>query len=153
MQDSTIFREKIATPDEPEQTAAEMEKAILQNDDIQGATKASEETDEPKERTNALENWEMEHGKYGVELFGIKEVVKEFPYGMQFGALDNYIKAEIKEKGLEPSPKTYMKILAELEAETGTKDAETLTKMKKLYDYIQIVKKFNELKKKKEMFR
>lgn len=147
----TVFREKL--DDSESQTAAEMEKVILENDDVQGATKAKEESDEPVERKNALENWEMEHGKYGIELFGIKEVVGEFPYKMQFGALDNYIKAEIKEKGLEPSPKTYMKILAELEAETGTQDAETLTKMKKLYDYVQIVKKFNEIKKKKEMFR
>lgn len=147
----TVFREKLEIPEEA--TADEMEQIILENDDVRGATKASEESDEPKERKNALENWELQHGKYGVELFGIKEVVGEFPYKMQFGALDNYIKAEMKEKGLEPSPKTYMKILAELEAETGTQDAETLTKMKKLYDYVQIVKKFNEIKRKKEMFK
>lgn len=147
----TVFREKLEIPEDA--TSSEMEQIILENDDVQGATKAKEESDEPVERKNALENWEMEHGKYGVELFGIKEVVGEFPYKMQFGALDNYIKAEIKEKGLEPSPKTYMKILAELEAETGTRDTETLTKMKKLYDYVQIVKKFNEIKRKKEMFK
>lgn len=151
MPDSTVFREKLEIPEEA--TASEMEEIILQNDDVQGATKVSEESDEPKERKNALDDWELEHGKYGVELFGIKEIVKEFPYGMQFGAIDGYIKAEIKEKGLEPSPKTYMKILAELEEETGTKDVEEITKMKKLFEYIKIVRKFNDLKKKKEAFR
>lgn len=148
----TVFREKLEIPEDA--TASEMEQIILQNDDVQGATKASEESDEPKPvRESALERWEMEHGKYGVELFGIKEIVKEFPYGMQFGAIDGYIKAEIKEKGLEPSPKAYMKILAELEEETGTKDVEEITKMKKLFEYIKIVRKFNDLKKKKEAFK
>lgn len=126
----------------------------LKSDDVTGATKASEETDEPKPvRESALERWETENGKYGVELFGIKEVVKEFPYGMQFGALDNYIKNELKERGLDPSQKAYQDILAELEEETGTKGAEVLSKMKKLFDYIQIVKKYNEIRKKKESFR
>ena len=70
MPDSTVFREKLEIPEEA--TASEMEEIILQNDDVQGATKVSEESDEPKERKNALDDWELEHGKYGVELFGIK---------------------------------------------------------------------------------
>lgn len=156
MPNDTVFREKIETPNEPEETAAQMEARLveLKSDDVTGAQKASEETDEPKPvRESALERWETEHGKYGVELFGIKEVMGEFPYKMQFGALDNYIKSELKERGIEPSTKTYQDILAELEDETGTKDAEVLTKMKKLFEYIKIVRKFNEIKKKKEMFK
>lgn len=152
MPNDTVFREKLKIPEEA--TASEMEEIILQNDDVQGATKASEESDEPKPvRESALERWEIEHGKYGVELFGIKEVIGEFPYKMQFGALDNYIKSELKERGIEPSTKTYQDILAELEEETGTKDTEVLTKMKKLFEYIQILKKFSDLKKKKETFK
>lgn len=126
----------------------------LKSDDVAGAQKASEETDEPQPvRESALERWEMEHGKYGVELFGIKEVVGEFPYKMQFGGLDNYIKSELAERGLEPTQKAYQDILAELEEETGTKGVEVLTKMKKLFEYVQILKKFRDLKKKKEAFK
>ncbi len=148
--DGLVFREKLEIPEDA--TAAEMEQIILQNDDIQGATKASEESDEPKERPNALSNWELEHGKYGVELFGIKEVIKEFPYGMQFGAIDNWIKAEIAERGLEPSPKAYQRLLEELESETGTEDIDVYDKMKKLSEYIKVIKKYREIKKKKESF-
>lgn len=149
--DGVVFREKLEIPEEA--TAAEMEEIILKNDDVHGATKASEESDEPKERPNALSNWELQNGvKYGVELFGLKEVIKEFPYGMQFGAIDNWIKAEISERGLEPSPKAYQRILEELEGETGTKDIDTFDKMKKLSEYIKVIKKYREIKKKKESF-
>lgn len=151
MPESLIFREALKEPE----TAEEMEHSILalESDDATGATKVKEESDEPMERPSALENWEMEHGKYGLELFGIQEIAKEFPYNMQFGALDSYIKGEMKEKGLEASPKKYMEILAELEAETGTRDMETLSKMKKLYDYIQVVHKYRKIKEKKDSFR
>lgn len=148
--DGLVFREKLEIPEDA--TAAEMEEIILQNDDIQGATKASEESDEPKERPNALSNWELQNGRYGVELFGIKEVVGEFPYKMQFGAIDNWIKAEIAERGLEPSPKAYQRLLEELESETGTEDIDVYEKMKKLSEYIKVIKKYREIKKKKESF-
>lgn len=152
MPSDLVFREKIVETPEPVQEAPK--PVELKSDDVTGATKASEESDEPKERRNALDDWETSNGvKYGVELFGLKEVIREFPYGMQFGAIDNYIREEIGERGLEPSPKVYQDILAELEGETGTEDVETFTKLKKLSEYLKVVKKFKEIKKKKEAFR
>ena len=149
MSEDLVFRRKLEEAPVPETPTAPRE---LVNDDITGATKAAEESDEPRERVNALENWELQHGKYGVDALGVKEVIGEFPYKMQFGALDSYIKGEIADRGWEPSPKTYQKILEELEGETGTEDMEVLDKMKKLFEYVKVVKKYKELKKKKESF-
>lgn len=151
MPDSTVFREKLDFPEEA--TSDEMEQIILENDDVKGATKASEESDEPKRERSQLDDWELEHGKYGLEAFQIKEIAKEFPYKMQFGALDSYIKSQIEERGWSKSTKHYQAILEELMKETGTEDMEEIGRLKKLYDYVNIVKKYNDLRKKKESFR
>lgn len=147
--DLTFRTKQIEEAPQPEAPLKELE-----NDDVTGATKSFEETDEPpRERESELERWEGEHGKYGLELMGIKEVANEWPYKMQFGGIDKYIREEITERGWEPSPKHYQDILAELEEETGTKEIEYLDKMKKLFEYIQVLKKFKDIKKKKEQFR
>lgn len=103
--------------------------------------------------TGALDPWQTDTKEYVSELFGIKEVSNEFPYRMQVGALDKYIKAEIAERGWNPDNKHYQQILEELVGETGTEDTEVFEKMKRLYDYIQVVNKYNALKKKKDAFR
>lgn len=145
----TTFREKIE--DVPEAEAPEPVELV--SDDVQGARKLTEESDEPKEPTNALERWEESNGKYGVEFLGIKEVVGEFPHKMHFGAIDNYIKSEIKERNWEMNTKHYQDIMNELMKETGTEEIEPLAKMEKLYKYIQVIQKYNKIKKEKETFR
>ena len=151
MPDDLVFRHKIEeAPPAPETPTAPKE---LVSDDISGATKATEPSDEPTQPVNALENWETSNGiKYGVELLGLKEVIGEFSFKMQFGTLDKYIREEIGERGWEPNPKHYQDILAELENETGTVDVETYAKLKKISEYIKVVRKYRELKKKKEAF-
>lgn len=115
----TIFREAI-----PEEPVSQVETPLveLKSDDVQGAKKASDPSDEPKAPVNSLENWELEHGKYGAEILGIKDIMFEFPYRMQFGTMDKYIKGEIVERGWEPNLKHYQEILEELENETGTSE-------------------------------
>lgn len=152
MQNSEVFRERqIEIPEDA--TSAEMEKIILENDDIQGATKASEESDEPKPERHQIDDWELQHGKYGIEALQIKEISKEFPYRAQFGVVDSYIRAEIEERGWSKSTKHYQQVLQELMQETGTEEMEEIGRLKKLHDYVNIVKKYKELRKKKEMFR
>jgi len=145
-----VFRNKTIETEVVE-TPAVLHEPV--NDDVTGAVKL-EDGDEPQaERESPLEKWELQHGKYGEELLGIKEVVGEFPYKMQFSSLDNYIKDEMKERDWEPTAKHYQDILAELETETGTKDTESLSKMKKIFEYLKIVKKYKTLKEKKDSFR
>lgn len=151
MSDSQVFRKReIEIPEDA--TSSEIEQIILENDDIHGATKASEESDEPKEERSQIDDWELQHGKYGLEALQIKEIAKEFPYKMQFGAVDKYIREEISERGWSKNTKHYQEILQDLIKETGTEDMEEIGRLKKLYEYTNIVKKYKEIRKKKESF-
>lgn len=102
--------------------------------------------------TRPQEGWETNTKEYVTELFGMQEIAGEFPYKMQIGALDKYIKSEIESRGWSQDNEHYTKILHELVGETGTEDTEVFTKMKRLYEYVQVVTKLNALKKKKEDF-
>lgn len=119
--------------------------------DVDGAKPLDE--DAPKSEDSQLERWETENGKYGAEFFGIKEIVKTFPLSVQFGAVDGYIKSEIQERELEKTTENYQKILSEIEGEIHTGRMETYARLKRLSEYVSVMKKMQELRKKKESFR
>lgn len=102
--------------------------------------------------SNPLENWEIQNGKYGLEYLGIKEIAKEFPLKMQFGEVDKYIKAEIRARGYDITPESWQKILSEMETEIGSSKLNAYERMKKLSEFVRIVKRFDEIKKKKAAF-
>lgn len=106
---------------------------------------------EPKR--DALEDWEIRNGKYGLEYMGIKEIAKEFPAKMQFPYIDNFIKSEIKERGLDSTPENWQKILAEIEEEAGIDKKNSYERLKRLFDYIKLYNKFKTTKELKEKFK
>ncbi len=107
----------------------------------------------PHEPTaSSLEEWETLHGKYGLEFMGIKEIGKTFPLSMQFNQVDKYIKAEIKERGLDATPKAWQDILSELEGELG-KEKDSYKRLQKLSDYLKVLSKIKALEKLKDSYR
>jgi hypothetical protein len=97
--------------------------------------------------------WEGENKrKYGVDYFNIKNIAHEFPLKAHFGAVDKFIKEEIKSQGLENNKKSYEKILKDIEERIGTTQAETYKRLSRLFEYIKTLKKYREIKKKKEDF-
>jgi hypothetical protein len=103
-------------------------------------------------QTSPLEKWEIQHGKYGLEYLGIKEVGKEFPYNAQFSVVDKYIKEEIKSRGYDLTPEKWQEILAEIESEIGTGKLDALERLKKLRGYIDVVRKYRKAKELKERY-
>lgn len=96
---------------------------------------------------NDLTKWEEAHGKYGVEYFGIKEIVKEFPVSAQFGVIDGYLKSK------SSSPAEYQELLNEMEREIGSLKLDKYSRIQKLSNYVKILQKYDEIKRKKETFR
>jgi len=96
--------------------------------------------------SNDLEKWEKVNGKYGVEYLGIKEIVKEFPASAQFGVIDGYLRSK------STSPAEYQSLLTSIEREIGSSELKSYERLQKLSNYVKLVKKFDEAKKKKEAF-
>jgi len=139
MPSDTIFRERV----EPS-NAEPIEHGLLP---------LEEGVSDLQKPTPVREEWESENCKYGLELFGIQETYREFPLKLHYGALKNYIDEQIDERGWEKNPKHFQQVLDEIEAEIGTKELETYARLKKLYEYIQISKKFQKIRAQKEAFR
>lgn len=99
-----------------------------------------------------LSDWETTNGKYGAEYLGIREISKQFPYNAQFGLLDKYINEELSERGLKRTTEGYQSILSEIENEIGSGKLDTFERLKRLSDYVRVMKKFREAKKKREEF-
>lgn len=116
-----------------------------------GALKDKDAVDET-EKVSEIEKWEIEHGKYGIEYLGIKELAGEFPIKAQFGIVDNYIKAEMKRLGYD-TPGRYQEILDGLEDEIGSRKKSAYERVKKLSEYVKVIKKLADLEEKKKMFR
>lgn len=149
MSDDTIFRERIIEPVEGDSTVEVPTKNTIDGE-IDG--EKLREPDAPEQERDELQEWEDSNGKYGAKFFGVQEILKTFPMKIHFGAVDSFIKEQITEKGWSRNTENYQKILNDIEKEIGSSRLETFSRMKKIYDYIQVVKKMNELKKKKESF-
>ena len=100
-----------------------------------------------------LTDWETENGKYGLEIFNIKEIANEFPLKVNFSIIDKYIKSEIESRNYEKNTENYQKILEEIESEIDTTRLESFTRLQKLASYIKVLNKLNEAKKLKEKYR
>lgn len=149
MSESTVFRTRVEV-EEPEAPAPQRETPNLIEGRVDGALKDVGAVDEV-ERVSELEGWEIEHGRYGEEFLGIKEISGEFPLKLHFNTLDKYIKAEIEERGMEMKKENYQQLLDEMEEEIGSRKLPTYKRLEKLFGYINVVKKLKELNKKKEL--
>jgi len=103
-------------------------------------------------RTNDLDIWEQNNGKYGLAYLGIKEIGKTFPIKAQFGEIDKYIKGELEEKGYDKTPLKWQEVLKELESEIGSDKLNVYERLKKLTALIRIIKKQKELKEKRRLY-
>lgn len=150
MQDGIKFRERKETPEEIEAKPEPRETPNLIEGKEDGALKDPDAIEEIK-RQSPLEEWEIEHGKYGLEFFNIKEIAGEFPLKVQFSAVDKYIKGLLQEEG-HMTPQRYQETIDAIEREIGSSKLGVYERLKKLSDYVRIVGKMNELKKKREAF-
>jgi len=151
MPNDLVFRKREEVVEEVETKVEERETPNLIEGREDGAAKDPDAIDEV-ERLSPLEEWELENGKYGLEFFNIKEIANEFPLKAQFGVVDNYVKAEMKRLGYD-TPGRYQQILDGLEAEVGSRKLNPYERVKKLADYVKIVKKLADLEEKKRLFR
>lgn len=100
-----------------------------------------------------IEIWESENRReYAQDYFGIREMLDEFPLKAQYKFVDKWAKGELEERGWEKSLKNWEKIIGEVEDEIGSKQLTHFKRMQKLFSYLQVVKRMNELKKKKELY-
>lgn len=150
MQDGIKFRERQETPEEVEAAPELRDTPNLIEGREDGAVKDPSAIEEIK-KPSPLEEWEIEHGKYGLEFFNIKEIAGEFPLKVQFSAVDKYIKGLLQEEG-HITPQRYQETIDAIEKEIGSSKLGVYERMKKLSDYVRIVGKMNELKKKREAF-
>jgi hypothetical protein len=136
----TAFRtrevEKIEVPEKPAEVTGIVEKKeeVFDNN------------------SDNLESWEITNGKYGLDYFGIKEIGKTFPLNAQFGLIDKYIKDELSLKGYDKTTKGYQEILDSIEKEIGSSKLSAYERLKKLSGYVRAIKRFEDAKKKKELY-
>lgn len=152
MSEIRVLRTREEPVEEVTEPTPQRETPNLVEERLDGAVKDEGAVDEI-ERVSELEGWEMEHGKYGEEYFGIKEIAGEFPLKLHFNTVDKYIKSEIKERGLNNTKENYQRILDETEKEIGSVHLDVYKRLSKLFGYVNVVKKISELNKKKELLR
>jgi len=147
--ESNVFRTAQPEPSVASETASSEVLPVELKDDG-NRDKAIVGGEEIKE--NSLEKWEIENGKYGAEYLGIKETIKEFPYNAQFSQLDKYIKGEMEERGYDKTPKAWQDILEEIENEIDSSKLNAIERLKRVTNYIKVLQKIRELKKKKDSY-
>lgn len=90
---------------------------------------------------------------YSQEYFGVKEIVKEDKMvKMQVGEIDKYLKELTKEKGYETNHKNWQEQLDIIEKQIGSSKLDTYKRLRKLADYIKVIRKYNKIKELKEKY-
>lgn len=152
MPSDIVFREHQEEVEEPEAPQEQRETLNLIEGREDGAVKDKDAIEEI-EKPSPLEEWEIKNGKYGLEFFNIKEIAGEFPLKMQFSAVDKYIKGLLQEGGLKMTPGRYQETIDAIEKEIGSAKLGVYERMKKLSEYVKIISKMDDLKKKRESLR
>lgn len=99
-------------------------------------------------KPSPLEEWEIKNGKYGLDFFDIKEIAGEFPLKVHFAEVDKYIKGLLEKDG-NLTPGRYQEALDAIEKEIGSSKLGVYERLKKLADYVKIVKKMDDLSERK----
>ena len=151
MSENPVFREKIEEVVEVEKTPQSVETPNLIDEKIDGALRDADAVEESKPDSE-LTKWEIKNGKYGIEFFGINEIAKTFPISAQFGIIDNYIKEQITENNYDETPTRYQTILDSIEQEIGSAKLNIYDRLKRLSEYVKVMKKMEHIKKLKESY-
>lgn len=96
--------------------------------------------------------YEREQGKFLPNYFDVKNTAHVFPVKAELGYIDKYIKSEIALREMELTASNYEKILAEIEEELGTKDKERFKRINRIFNYIKVVSKYQEIKQKRDAY-
>lgn len=138
MPENQVFRERIKPAETPIETSP-----VSLEEGVSGADKL----------VRPLAEHETESGKYILDLFDIQATHKEMPTKIQFNTLNKYVREQLGERNWEDNKKNWQTILSEIENEIGTVRLETSERMKRIFDYIQIKKKYNEIKKRMDSYK
>lgn len=136
---TTVFREKIEPVAETtaETTPVSLEDGVL----------GSEHPVKP------MDEYETASGEYILELFDLKQTHKEMPTKIQFNSLNKYVRDQLTERGWEDNKKNWQSILSEIENEIGTVRLETSERMKRIYEFLMVKKKYKEVKEKMDSYK
>lgn len=151
MPSDTIFRRRIEEEEEPVEVPKPRETPNLRDGFEDGSLKDTDSVDEVV-RESPLNEWETEHGKYGHDYFGIQEIAHEFPLKANFGIIDKYIREIITEEGKELNKDEWQKKIVELEMEANSLKLKPYERVKRLADYIKVIKKIRDLEIKKKLY-
>lgn len=117
----------------------------------------TEHLDVPNAKDGEEDNisvWESENKRqYIQDIFNIRETAHEFPLSAQWKFIDKFIKGELETRNYEKTRKNYMDILKEFEDDIGSEKTETYTRIRRIFEYIKVLKKFREAKEKRNAFR
>jgi len=146
---SEPFKTAVEPSVEPQE--ARREPTPLISDELQGnEVKASEEL--TVEEHN-LDIWEGLHKReFGTDYFNIKNTVSEFPLSVEFKSIDKFIKAEMQAQDMEMNTQNYEQFISDLEDEIGTTQTETYKRINKIFQYIKTLRKYREIKEKKNAY-
>ena len=139
MQSDTVFRERI----EPVAETTVETPPIPQEDGVSSADKS----------VRPISESETASGEYILELFDLKQTHNEMPTKIQFNSLSKYVREELKERGWEDNKENWQAILSEIEGEIGTVRLETSERMKKIYEFLMVKKKYKDIKEKMESYK
>ena len=136
------------------ETEPQTEERVLEPTETVGIVEDKEDISIKTEpvKHDQLTDWETKNGKYGLEIFNIKEISNEFPLKVNFSIIDKYIKSEIETRNYEKNTNNYQKILEEIESEIDTSRLESFSRLQRIAEYIKVLNKLYEAKKLKEKY-
>ena len=146
--DQSIFRHKVEA-EIPAETGSTKPVALDIGRGERPEDKIGEDT--PLEK---LELWEGEKNKkYVNEYFNTHNIGHEFAWKMPLAQIDKYVREEMESRGWDKTTSNYRDIIEEIENEIGTKRLTLQQRLHKIAQYIQVTKKINALREKKESYK
>lgn len=106
----------------------------------------------PKVDSMPLDVYEKENGKLLPSVFDVKNLAHTFPLKAELGAINNYIRSEIEARKMESNKENFEKILSEIEEQIGTKEVERLKRINRIFNYVKVLNKYNQIKEKKNSY-
>lgn len=150
MQNNTIFREAVETPQENAENSGSSKPIIEES----GTPLRPEDKIGNEENFEKLELWEGEKNKkYVNEYFNTHNIAHDFMWKMPLAQIDKYIREEMDSREYEKTTTNYKDILREIETEIGSEKLQLYKRLQKIAQYIQVSKKFRAIREKKESFR
>ena len=102
---------------------------------------------------SSLDIWEAENRRpYIQDYFNIREIAHTFPLSANYKYINKHINNEIDRLGYERNIENFSEVLSNIEKEIGSEKLEVFKRIQKIFNYINIIKKYNKIKEKKESY-